>query len=106
MPKYLVQANYVGAGIEGLLKDGGTGRRAAVDRLAESLGGRVEAMYFAFGDTDVYIIIELPDAASMAAAALTAAASGEVAVKTTVLLTAEEVDAATKKVPHYRPPGQ
>jgi len=79
---------------------------AAVDRLAASLGGRLEAMYFAFGDTDVFMIVELPDAASMAAAALTAAASGEVAVKTTVLLTAEEVDAATKKVPHYRPPGQ
>ncbi len=106
MPKYLVQANYVGEGIKGLIKDGGTGRRAAIENLVKSSGGTVEAVYFAFGDTDVYIIADLPDNASAAALALTANSTGMVACKTTVLMTPEEVDKATKKTVTYRPPGQ
>ena len=106
MPKYLVQANYVGEGVKGLLKEGGTSRRAAAEKLIKSLGGTMEAFYYAFGETDAYIIADLPDNASMAAIALTVSASGAVTVKTTVLMTAEEVDEAAKKTPSYRPPGQ
>jgi len=106
MPKYLVQANYVGEGVKGLLKEGGTSRRAAAEKLVKSLGGTMEAFYYAFGETDAYIIAELPDNASMASLALTVSASGAVTVKTTVLMTPEEVDAAAKKTPSYRPPGQ
>ena len=106
MPKYLAQANYVGEGIKGLLKEGGSGRREAVEKLAASMGGTVEAMYYAFGETDVFIIADMPDNASMAAVSLMAAASGAVTVKTTVLMTTEEVDEAAKKTPVYRPPGK
>jgi uncharacterized protein with GYD domain len=106
MPKYLVQANYVGEGIKGLLKEGGTSRRAATEKAIQSLGGSMEAFYFAFGETDVFVIAEVPDNISMAAIALTVSASGVVAVKTTVLMTPEEVDKAVKKTPSYRPPGQ
>jgi len=106
MPKYLVQANYVGEGVKGLLKEGGTSRRAAAEKLIKSLGGTMEAFYYAFGETDAYIIADLPDNASMAAIALTVSASGAVTVKTTVLMTPEQVDEATKKTPSYRPPGQ
>lgn len=106
MPKYLVQANYVGDGAKGLLKEGGSSRRAAVEKLAQSMGGKVEAFYYAFGDTDAYVIMDVPDNATMAAAALTINASGVVTLKTTVLMTPEEVDAAVKKAPSYRPPGQ
>ena len=106
MPKYLVQANYVGEGVKGLLKEGGTSRRAAAEALVKSLGGTMEAFYYAFGETDAYIIAELPDNASMAALALTVSTSGAVTVKTTVLMTPEELDEAAKKTPSYRPPGQ
>jgi uncharacterized protein with GYD domain len=106
MPKYLVQANYVGEGVKGLLKEGGTSRRAVAEKLIKSLGGTMEAFYYAFGETDAYIIADLPDNASMAAIALTVSASGAVTVKTTVLMTPEQVDEATKKTPSYRPPGQ
>jgi len=92
--------------VKGLIKDGGTGRRAAVDKSIKSMGGTLEAMYYAFGDTDVFVITDLPDNASAAALALTVAASGAVTLKTIVLMTPEEVDAATKKTPSYRPPGQ
>jgi len=106
MPRYLLQANYVGEGIKGLLKEGGTSRRAAAQKAIESVGGTMEAFYFAFGETDAYVVAEVPDQVSMAALALTISASGAVATRTVVLMTAEEVDAATKKTPSYRAPGQ
>jgi uncharacterized protein with GYD domain len=106
MPKYLVQVNYVGEGIKGLLKEGGTSRRMAADNLIKSVGGTMEAFYYAFGETDVYVIAELPDNASMAALALTLGASGAVTNKTTVLMTPEEVDGAVKMSPTYRAPGK
>ncbi|WP_299431303.1 GYD domain-containing protein [uncultured Meiothermus sp.] len=106
MPKYLVQVNYVGEGIHGLLKEGGTSRKAAAEAAAKSVGGSIETMYFAFGDADVYAIAEMPNHQAAAALALTLNASGRVTVKTTVLLTPEDVDAATKLSPAYRAPGR
>lgn len=106
MPKYLIQANYVGEGIKGLLKEGGSSRRTTVDQLFGSAGGTIEAFYYAFGDTDVFIIADVPDNVTAAALSLIVNATGAVTAKVTVLLTAEEIDAATKKTPSYRPPGQ
>jgi uncharacterized protein with GYD domain len=106
MPKYLVQANYVGEGIKGLLKEGGSSRRAAVEKLFASLGGKVEAFYYAFGDTDLFVIADAPDNVTAAALSLTVNAAGAATSKVTVLLTPEEIDAASKKSPSYRPPGQ
>jgi uncharacterized protein with GYD domain len=105
MPKYLAHINYVGDGIKGVLKEGGTSRRDAAEAVIKSVGGTLEAMYFAFGDTDVYAIMDVPDNATMAGLALTITASGAVAVRTTVLLTAEEIDQAAKVSPKYRAPG-
>jgi uncharacterized protein with GYD domain len=106
MPKYLVQASYTSEGVKGLHKEGGSSRRAAIEKLLGSLGGKLEAFYFAFGDTDVYLIVDLPDHVSAAAVGLVTNASGTVNVKTTVLLTPEEIDAAAKKTPIYRAAGQ
>jgi uncharacterized protein with GYD domain len=105
MPKYLVQASYLSEGMKGLLKEGGTRRRLAVDELFASLGGTVEAFYYTFGDEDVFIIGELPDNASAAALVFKVNAAGVTRVKTTVLLTALEIDEAVKKTSVYRPPG-
>lgn len=106
MPKYLFQANYVGEGVKGLLKEGGSSRRAAVEKAVKSMGGKLETFYFAFGEVDAYVIVDLPDNAAAAALALTVSASGAAVAKTTVLMTPEELDIAVKKTPSYRPPGQ
>jgi uncharacterized protein with GYD domain len=106
MPKYLIQANYVGEGLKGLLKEGGSSRRAAVEKLFGSVGGKVEAFYYAFGDTDLFIFADVPDNVSAAALSLTVNAAGAATAKVTVLLTAEEIDAAAKKSPSYRAPGR
>jgi len=106
MPKYLLQASYTVDGAKGLLKDGGSKRRAAAEAVVKSVGGRLEAFYFAFGDTDVFAIVDVPDQASATAVALTVSASGAVRARTTVLITPEEVDQAVKKTVPYRAPGQ
>jgi uncharacterized protein with GYD domain len=105
MPKFLIEANYVGEGINGLLKEGGSRRHAAVEELFKSLGGTVEVFYYAFGNRDVIIVGDLPDNATAAALVLRVNASGAAKCTTTVLMTPQEVDTAVKKTGTYRPPG-
>jgi uncharacterized protein with GYD domain len=105
MPKFLFEASYTLEGIQGVQSAGGSSRREAVAQVAESLGGRLEAFYFAFGDRDAYVIVDLPDNESAAAVAVTVNAAGGATVKTVVLLTPEEVDAAAQRSVEYRPPG-
>jgi uncharacterized protein with GYD domain len=105
MPKYLIQASYVGDGVKGLRQEGGSARRAAAEKACASVGGRLDSFYYAFGDTDVVAIMDLPDNTTAAGVALLIAASGKVDLKTNVLLTPEEVDAAVKIGGDYRPPG-
>lgn len=105
MPKYLYQSSYTVEGLKGLLKDGGSKRKEVVKKLVESMGGKLEAFYYAFGTTDVFLIIEAPDNVSAAAGAMAVTATGGASVKTTVLITPEEMDEATKKKISYSPPG-
>ena len=91
MPKYLTMVSYTPEGIKGLVKEGGTARRAAVEKMLQNLGGRLEGFYFAFGDNDAYVISEGPDNATAAAISL-AITTGAIRTKTIVLLTPEEVD--------------
>ena len=106
MAKYLIQSKLTAEGVKGLLKDGGSSRVEAVSKTAESLGGKLESYYFAFGEFDAYVILDLPDNVSAAAGALVAASAGAFTTNTVVLLTPEEVDAATSKSVEYRPPGK
>src|SRR5262245_9474461 len=106
MPKFLFQATYTGEGTKGLLKEGGSKRRAAVEDAMKALGGKVEAFYYALGDPDVFLIVDAPDQASAAAFSLAVNASGAVRLKTTALMTPEEMDTAAKKTVGYRAPGK
>src|SRR5436309_15565480 len=105
MPKILWKVSYNADGLKGLLKEGGSGRRDAARQLVESLGGTMESFYFAFGDTDAYVIADMPDASSAAAGSLIVSSVGAVTLSTTVLIDAEEMDRATQKSGDYRPPG-
>lgn len=106
MPKYLLKVSYTAEGVKGVLKDGGSARRRAAEAAVKSTGGSLEAMYFAFGDDDVFCIIDAPDNVSVAAASMAIGASGLVKPTTVVLLTAEEVDQAAKKTVSYTAPGR
>ena len=106
MPKYLVTGSYTTEGLKGLLKEGGTGRRKAVEDAVKHMGGHLEAYYFAFGDNDVVTIVDVPDSVTAAALAIGISSTGTVGTKTTVLLTPEEIDQATKKTLAFRAAGQ
>ncbi len=105
MPKYLVQASYTADGLKGVLEKGGSSRRDVVESMASEQGGSLESFYFAFGDADVYAIMDMPDNATTASVAMTVSASGAAAAKTVVLLSPEEIDEAAQKSVHYAPPG-
>ena len=105
MPLYLWEANYTAEGTKGLLKEGGTKRRAAVQQAVEKAGGKLHAFYYAFGKTDVFGIAEFPDHATAAAVSMAVNATGLATLRSTPLVTAEEMDAAAKKTVSYRPPG-
>ncbi|MFE0729444.1 GYD domain-containing protein [Streptomyces antibioticus] len=105
MPKYLIQASYTPEGTKGLLAEGASGRRAAVEQVVAGLGGTVEALYFAFGEDDFIGIIDFPDPVCMAAVSLSVKASGALHTRATPLLTVEEIDEATRRQVGFRPPG-
>lgn len=107
MARFLFQGSYSAEGVKGVLKDGGTGRRAAVETAIKSLGGKLEAFYFAFGETDVYVMVDGIDNAAAAAFSMGVGSTGTLSrVKTTLLLTPEEIDHAAKKTMSYRAPGR
>jgi uncharacterized protein with GYD domain len=106
MPKYLLEASYTAEGAKGLAKDGGSARRKAVTEMVKSMNGTVEAFYFAFGATDVFVIADVPDSVTAAALSLAVNQSGVVQLRTHVLMTPEEMDQAAKKSVSYRAPGK
>ena len=105
MAKYLFQSRYTQEGARGLLKEGGTNRRKETQRAVESVGGKLESFYYAFGGMDMFIVVDLPDHASAASLSLTVAASGTISPETIVLLAPEELDQVKTKDVAYRPPG-
>ena len=105
MPKYLIEGNYLPQGAQGLIKEGGSSRRAVIEGLAKGMGGSVEAVYFAFGDVDIYAIVDVTDHATIMALSLAVNSTGAVKIKTTVLIDAEVIDLASKKAVNYKPPG-
>jgi uncharacterized protein with GYD domain len=105
MPKFLIQGSYTAEGTKGLIKEGGSGRRAAVQKALEGLGGKLDSMYYTFGADDVIVICDMPDAITGLALSLAVNATGAVRISTTPLLSVEDVDAACKKTVSYRPAG-
>lgn len=105
MPKYLVSVSYSAEGAKGVRQDGGTKRREVATHAVESVGGKIEAFYFSFGEQDAIIIADMPDAASAAAVSLAVTSTGAARLTTTPLITAEEMDHAAGKKTAYRAPG-
>jgi uncharacterized protein with GYD domain len=101
----VVKASYTNAGIKGLLKDGGSARRAAVQKVVESAGGTLEAFYFAYGTDDAIIIADFKEPADALAVSLTVNAAGGAQISLTPLIAPEDIDAACRKSVSYRAPG-
>lgn len=106
MAKYLWEGSYTVQGTHGLLKEGGSSRKQTMTELVRKMGGTIESFYFAFGGTDFFVVVDLPDSASAAALSLAVNQAGAVQMRTHVLLTPEEIDQAAKKTVAYRAPGE
>jgi uncharacterized protein with GYD domain len=105
MPKYLWQVSYTAQGAQGLQKEGGSARRAVVQRLIEQAGGKLEAFYYALGESDLYIIADVPDVDTVVAVSVAVNAAGGARLSTVPLLSPEQLDGALKRAVDYRPPG-
>ena len=105
MPKYMLHGSYTAAGAAGVLKEGGSGRLKAIEALAASVGGSIDAAYWAVGTDDFYITCDLPDSKAAAALSLTVGASGAASVTTSELFSAADVDVIVSRRTSYRAPG-
>jgi len=105
MAKYLYRLRYTPAGLEGTIKEGFAAREAFFRERVASLGGTTEAVYWAYGEDDVFVTVDLPDTATATGLSLALARTGSFRVTTTVLLTAADMDAGAGKSPSYRAPG-
>jgi uncharacterized protein with GYD domain len=106
MAYYMGQAAYTAEALAALIRNP-QNRREVVKETIEKLGGRLEGLWFAFGEYDVVLIMEIPDNVTATAFSLAVAASGSLKdFKTTPLMTAEEAMDAMKKAGEagYRPP--
>lgn len=105
MAKFLAKAKYTAEGVKGVMKEGGSGRAAAVTKLTKAAGGKVEAFYFAYGECDAYVIVDVQDDAAALGLSMAVNASGVVSLELVPLITPKQMDEAVKKSPAYRAPG-
>jgi uncharacterized protein with GYD domain len=105
MPQCLIAASYTPEGLKGLQRDRASGRQRAINAAIEGHGGKVEALYYALCEDDVYLVVDLPDNTTAAAVGIAVSATGVARTKTTALMTIAEVDAALAKSTNSRPPG-
>ncbi len=97
MAHYLLQISYTSDGWATLLKKP-QNRVEAIRPAIEKLGGKVAGAWFAFGEHDVLLIVDMPDNISAAAIAMAFAAGGACkTVKTTPLVSVEDGVEAMKK---------
>lgn len=107
MPHYLIRFSQTGEAWAKLVQNP-EDRREAVRAAAEAIGGKLHGYWYAFGESDGYVLVEAPDSVSAAAVSVLASSSGRFSsIETTVLLTVEEMLEALKKAKSlpYRPPG-
>jgi uncharacterized protein with GYD domain len=108
MAYYLYQGTYTAEAVKALLKQPGN-RSEVVRKAVEELGGKLEGAWYSFGESDVVLIVQMPDNVSVAALSLAVAAAGTVhGGKTTPLMTMDEGLAAMRKAgaSTYRGPGK
>src|SRR5262249_44136346 len=97
MPKYMVQFSYTTDAWKTMTQNP-QDHTATIQGLVEKLGGKFEALYYSFGEYDGLVLCDLPENQAATAVVLAAISPGHVKnIKTTVLLTAQELMQAEQK---------
>ena len=105
MPKFMIKGTYTAEGLKGLTKDKASGREKAIAKACEAIGGKLDALYFALGDDDFFVVVDVPSHVSITSLCVAAGASGTAHTQTVPLLTIAEMDKALSEDAKYRPPG-
>ncbi|MFI5393140.1 MAG: GYD domain-containing protein [Myxococcota bacterium] len=105
MARFMFKVGYSKEGMQGVIKEGAANRRAFIEKMAADMGGSITSFDFAFGETDVYAIAEMPDAITSAAVSTAVGAAGTGTIDTVELLSAEDIDRAIEQHAPYRAPG-
>ena len=87
------------------MKEGGSSRSEALEKLVANNGGTLETFDFAFGEDVVVSIAERGGCRDRRCPSMAVGASGAATVKTTPLISVEEIDRATALSIGYRAPG-
>jgi uncharacterized protein with GYD domain len=106
MAYYLIQASYGTAAVAAMVKNP-QDRAAAIKPMLEKMGGKLHGLWLAFGEYDIVVIAEMPDAVSAAAMSMAIGATGTMtSYRTTPLLSTSEATEAMKKAGGvgYKPP--
>jgi uncharacterized protein with GYD domain len=110
MPHFMVSCNYSAEAKNAMIANP-VDRTKAASAAVEAVGGKLHSAFMTFGETDIIVIYEAPDAIASAALAMTLGASGGFSsIKTTALLTtadaikALKLSAETKAA--YKPPSK
>jgi uncharacterized protein with GYD domain len=105
MPKFLIKASYTSEGMKGLQSDKASGREKAIATACKATGGKLDAIYYALGDNDAFVVVDLPSHVQVASLCIAVGASGMANTSTVPLLTVAEMDKALGQDTKYRPPG-
>ncbi len=104
MPKFLFTMEYSREALAGVMEQGATARREAVDTLIGSVGGQVESLHWS-PEGAAYLIATLPEQRAAATVSFVVLSAGAAkSVRVVDLLTADEIDAAAKASVDFRPP--
>jgi uncharacterized protein with GYD domain len=106
MPLFMWQAAYTPESWAAQLKNPQNRVETVGRQACESAGGKLLGAWYCFGDHDIIIVADMPDAESMAAVSLAIAAGGSCeAAKTTALMSGDQAVAAMKKAStvNYKP---
>jgi uncharacterized protein with GYD domain len=91
MPRYMIQGGYAAEAWAGMVQKP-EDRTGVVRAAAESLGGKLESIYFTFGQDDFVVIVEMPDNVSAAAISIAVGATGRYRnLRTIPLITPDEM---------------
>ena len=110
MPHFMVSCNYSAEAKNALIANP-VDRTKAATAAVEAVGGKLHSAFMTFGETDIIVIYEAPDAIASAALAMTLGASGGFSsIKTTALLTTADAVKALKLSGEtkaaYKPPSK
>ena len=102
MPKYLIQASYTAEGLKALKKESPLNRMWVVKDAVASVAGKLDSMYWALGEDEAILILDLPDAQTAAALSMHVGAAGLVRTKTTRLIALRDMEKSLAQVVDYQ----